>query len=153
MDNLKIWESPFPQIIKLINNISPEIDPQDDIIYESQSVDCINSNVVVERTATDDCNNALIWTFVLKDDQDNVIATGNSNVLRDTLPTGFYKIEWTVQDGCGNFDIDFQDLEVRNIKAPSPVCISGLAASLILMDLDNDGVYDAEMVELWARRF
>ena len=149
----EIWHNPFPQIIKLNNTISPEIDDQEDIVFESQSIDCINSNVIVERTATDDCANALFWTFTIRNSNDVLIGTGNSNTIVDTLPTGIYNIEWTVHDGCANFDIDFQQIEVINIKSPSPVCIHGLSANLVLMDLDNNGEYDAEMVELWASDF
>lgn len=148
-----IWEAPRPQILKLINDIAPEIDDQGDVVFESQSIDCINSNVVIERTATDDCQNALFWTFTLFNQNGVAIGYGNSNILLDTLPTGFYEIEWTVQDGCGNFDIDYQNLEVRNIKAPSPICIHGLAANLVPWDTDNDGIPDTEKVELWAEDF
>ena len=148
-----IWVSPKPQYIKLINTVAPEIEPQDDLVFESQNIDCLNGDIVVERSATDDCQNALFWTFVVRDAYDYIVATGNSNYLVDTLPSGLYNVEWTVTDGCGNFDVDFQNIEVINTKAPNPVCISGLAANLVLMDLDSDGTFDAEMVELWAEDF
>ena len=148
-----IWVSPVPQYIKLINTVAPEIEPQDDLVFESQNIDCINGDIVVERTATDDCQNVLFWTFVVRDINDYIVATGNTNFLVDTLPSGNYNVEWTVTDGCGNFDVDYQNIEVINTKAPSPVCISGLAANLVLMDLDSDGTFDAEMVELWAEDF
>ncbi len=151
--HFEIWYNPRPQIIKLNNKIVPVIDDQEDITFESQNIDCINSDIMVERTATDDCNNALFWTYTMRDEDGYIIASGLSNVLKDTLPNGTYNIEWTVHDGCGNFDIDFQDITVINNKAPSPICISGLAASLVLMDLDTNGVFDAEMVELWASDF
>ncbi|MBT8189332.1 MAG: T9SS type A sorting domain-containing protein, partial [Bacteroidia bacterium] len=147
------WVSPRPQIIKLINDISPELDDQTDILIESQNIDCNSGDIELVRTATDDCNNPLYWSYTMKDDSGTIVQQGSSDTLSGVFDIGFYTVEWTVQDGCGNFDVDFQDIEIRNIKSPSPICIQGLSANLVLMDLNNDGLYDAEMVELLAENF
>ena len=83
----------------------------------------------------------------------DTIKYGLSDTLELYLPVGEFTVEWIVRDGCGNFDTDFQTLTMVNTKAPTPVCINGLSASLVAMDLDNDGVLETEMVELWASDF
>jgi len=75
---------------------------------------------------------------------------GTSATLIDTLLAGDYVIEWRVEDFCGNADVEHQDLSVINTKTPTPVCLNGLSASLVGMDLDGDNVIDTEMFELWA---
>lgn len=151
--SFEIYVIPQPQIITLTNDVRPEIVDQDDLLFETQNVDCDEAPINVEREAIDDCNNPLYWTYVIRDEDDDIVRQGSSNIIIDSLDNGIYTIDWTVQDGCGNFDYDIQGLEVRNTKTPSPVCISGLSANLVPMDLDNDGVPESEMVELWASDF
>lgn len=137
----------------LNNDIAPELDDSGDIIVESQNIDCLSGDIAVERTAVDDCNNPLLWNYIMRDSDNNLVAQADTNVVVGEFAVGHYTIEWTVTDGCGNFDYDLQNLEIRNIKTPSPICMQGLSASLVLMDLDNDGQPDAEMVELFAEFF
>ena len=151
--DFEIWTMPWPQIITLINDISPEIEEAGDLLFETQNVDCEEADIFVERTATDDCNNELTWTYVIKNESGVTVRYGNSNMITDSLTNGIYIIEWTVHDGCANFDYDIQSIEVRNTKTPSPVCIHGLSANLVPMDLDNDGEPESEMVQLWASDF
>jgi hypothetical protein len=108
--------------------------------------------VEIERTAMDDCD-FLSWTYQVYDSADTIVFEGDTNYINVILPIGEYEIFWRVEDGCGNFDVDVQYVSMLNVKAPTPVCINGLSVALIGMDLDSNGVVDAEMAELWASDF
>ncbi|NNE15943.1 MAG: hypothetical protein HKN51_13245 [Saprospiraceae bacterium] len=146
------YTSPDPQIIDIINTISPVIEPADSLFFESINITCLGDTVEVMRNAMDDCD-FLSWHYLIRDSRDTVIYEGFSNAFRHLLPIGEYHIEWHVEDGCGNSASDIQFASMLNVKAPTPVCINGLSVNLVGMDLDSDGVVDAEMVEIWASDF
>ena len=143
---------PRPQLIEIINTESPVIVPAGPVVLESINVDCTSGLIEIERTATDDCN-SLFWSFKVFNIDGVQVHAGLSNKLIHILPVGNYTINWSVNDGCGNSDFDIQDLQIINLKAPTPVCLNGLSANLVLMDTNNDGQVDNEMVELWASDF
>ncbi len=147
-----IWTNPEPQIIEIINTTAPVIDDQEDLQFESQDVNCEGDSIQVIRTASDDCE-FLGWYHTVRNESGDTIRNGLSDTLTMYLPVGTYTVEWVVRDGCGNFDVDFQQLTMINTKAPTPVCINGLSVSLVAMDLDTNGILDAEIVELWASDF
>lgn len=124
------WTIPQPQILELINDVAPEIDDQGDLVFESGNVDCLSGDIMIKRTAVDDCNNPLIWSYVLNDEDNNFVEAGDTCVVEGNFLVGTYTIEWAVLDGCGNRDVDTQNFTVRNTKAPSPICMSGLQVYL-----------------------
>ena len=144
---------PTPQIIKLLNVQAPEITSTEDLLIESPNIECLSGDIEVIGTADDDCENALFWNYIMKDEGGNVVSAGASDTIRGVFNVGHYTIEWSVSDGCGNFDDAVQNLEIRNTKAPSPICIAGLSASLVAWDTDGDGDFDTEKVELFADYF
>ncbi len=148
------YNNPRPQLIKINNTVAPVLDEGLDLTYETANGDCNSGDILIQRSATDDCNGALIWEYTIKTVPDGaVVQKGNTNEIAGKYPVGTYTVEWIVYDGCGNFATDVQNLSIISTKAPTPVCHNGLAASLVSMDLDGDGIIDAEMVELWASDF
>ena len=146
--------NPTPQLIKIENNTSPELDEGPDLIFEGQTVDCNSGLIVVERSAVDDCQNDLIFDYTLKQfPSGNVVQKGSTNRIEGKYPVGEYTIEWRVFDGCGNFDFHIQKISVRSNKPPTPVCHNGLSATLVGWDTTGDGMIDTEQVELWANDF
>ena len=146
------FTSPNPQIIDIVNMMAPEIAPADSLFFESINISCLGDTVEIERTAMDDCD-FLSWTYQVYNSADTLVFEGDTNYINVILPIGEYDIFWRVEDGCGNFDVDEQHVSMLNVKAPTPVCLNGLSVSLIGMDLDSNGVVDAEMAELWASDF
>ena len=145
---------PRAQIIKLNNTVAPAIEDQGPVVQESQNVDCESGLIEVTRTAIDDCDNPLDWSYEVTEVSTGlVVATGESSTLSEIFTAGNYSIEWQVQDGCGNFDFDVQLLTVINTKVPTPVCLNGLSGTLVGDDTDGDGVIDTETIELWASDF
>ena len=146
------FTSPTPQIIDIVNMTPPEIAPADSLFFESINISCLGDTVEIERTAMDDCD-FLIWSYDIYDSADTIIYSGDTNYINVMLPVGEFHIVWRVEDGCGNSDTDTQYVSMINVKAPTPVCINGLSVNLVGMDLDSNGVVDAEMVEIWASDF
>ena len=146
--------NPVPQIIKINNETSPELDEGLDLLFTGQTVDCNSGLVEVTRTAIDDCQNDLIWDYTLRQfPSGNIIQKGSSNSISGKYPVGNYTIDWRVFDGCGNSDFHTQSLSIQSNKAPTPVCHNGLSATLIGWDTNGDGTIDTEQVELWASDF
>jgi len=139
-----------PQIIRLLNSVAPEFIPQGPVVIESGNIDCESGTIEITRTATDDCPNALDWSYTIVDADGELVGAGDSPTLVDTLIAGNYTVNWTVNDFCGNSDVDVQDLRVINTKTPTPVCINGLSGMLVLWDSTGDGMADTNSFELWA---
>jgi len=148
------WE--WEQILKINNTNGPVIGALSDVDVESTDVDCSEAFVPLTASATDDCTASafIIWNYKIDANCDgsfDFFGTGN-NASGD-FPLGEHCIEWTAQDGCGNFTTVTQDFSVTNTKTPVPVCFNGLAAELTATDTDGDGVPDNEIVLLWAVDF
>lgn len=140
----EVFEKPSPQIIILNNTVAPVLDPMADQLFESGNVDCLSGDIEMVRTATDDCMNELYWSYEIRDTMNNLISVGQNDTIATELPVGHYNIFWNVHDGCGNFDIDTVGVEVRNTKAPSPVCMQGLSVNI---DQSMMVSLNAEMVD------
>ena len=63
------------------------------------------------------------------------------------LPLGTHAIRITATDGCGNADIALIIFEVADNKAPTPICINGLTATLMP---DGNG---GGMAAIWASEY
>ncbi|NNL91310.1 MAG: HYR domain-containing protein, partial [Saprospiraceae bacterium] len=147
--SFETFVNPDLQIISITNYVEPVLDTIDSIVIESIDINCDSVLVDVERELTDDCNFETNWYYKVIDETNLIVATGDSSRFVDHLDLGNYLIEWIVNDGCGNTIIDTQSLFISNIKAPTPVCISGLQVSLVEVDLDNDGTIDDYQVDIW----
>lgn len=69
------------------------------------------------------------------------------------LPIGTHKFEIHAEDGCRNVSAVDAIVEVRDCKAPTPVCYNGLTLTLMPVDNDNDGLPENGMAEVWASDF
>ena len=59
-----------------------------------------------------------------------------------TYPIGKHKITWYVEDGCGNVGTCSNIFEVKDCKAPTPYCLTGL----ITVPMPSSGC-----VDIWAK--
>jgi hypothetical protein len=77
----------------------------------------------------------------------------NYTITAGALPIGLHRFEVHAEDGCGNAFSVLVNFEVRDCKAPTPICYNGLTVTLMPIDTDNDGTPDAGMAEIWASDF
>ena len=59
-----------------------------------------------------------------------------------TYPIGIHKIKWFVEDGCGNVGVCESLFEIKDCKAPTPYCLTGV----ITVPMPASGC-----VEIWAK--
>jgi len=72
-------------------------------------------------------------------------AVGN-NVMQGgvpQLPYGTHKIQWFVEDGCGNETSCTYDFTIKDCKKPTVVCLNGLSVNIM----------PNQMISLWASDF
>lgn len=154
----------FTQVIKVVDNIAPEItgscEPIFQCTYDSQ---CQSGDITLSQTAEDtECTTQLDWYAVVdfnySDHYDTTpdqrfTGSGNAPSLTRNFPVGEHRVEWTFLDKCGNTVTCAQDFTIANCKTPTPYCHNGLAVDLMPIDEDGDGEVDLGMVELWASDF
>ncbi len=147
----------YQQTLKVTNSIAPQITSSlADVVVETFDSNCADGEVSLVLTATDDCTATEDLTIRYEIDANNdgsIDISNNGNDASGTYPIGIHRIYWEVLDGCGNIVLGDYLFEVRNATNPTPVCIQGLSTELVAMDLNNDGIPDAEMVMLEASSF
>ncbi|MBK7695298.1 MAG: T9SS type A sorting domain-containing protein [Saprospiraceae bacterium] len=74
----------------------------------------------------------------------NPFADDNHNPFdaSGTYPIGIHKIKWFVEDGCGNVGVCESLFEIKDCKAPTPYCLTGV----ITVPMPASGC-----VEIWAK--
>ena len=72
----------------------------------------------------------------------NTLQAPNSYVIPE-LPYGTHKIKWIVEDGCGNEAVCEYTFIVKDCKAPTVVCLNGLAVNIM----------PTGMISMWASDF
>lgn len=142
----------FTQVVKIVDNESPEILICDDIDIDVKS-GC-SAEVVLHNTVKDTgaCpGNILDVTLEVYDDQGLLIykkhlkaANGGSvsqNIGR--LGLGEYQVFWKLKDACGNYDHCSHKLTLLDKSEPYLLCIKTLSTSLS----------HEEGLSIWAKDF
>jgi len=148
------WDS--IQKIGLENSTAPIITSCTDTaqVYSSFDANCEPVSVDLSAVAMDDCTDPadLSWTWSIDLNNDGTTeSTGTGNQVNAAYVIGLHKITWYVEDLCGNVSLPCpQYFEITNEKAGPAICLDHVVTDLVLMDTDNDGIVDAEMVEIWA---
>ncbi len=140
----------FDQTIKLLNPDKPEFVtiPQDTVIC-SYVADCgpltIDEIIVAESRDTDNCTDSLdllrrYTVYNIEDptdpDDDSFVKTSSGHNVSGTFANGLYRVEYYVEDLCGNFETAESNFEIKNCKAPVAYCMVGLSTQLEGVDLD-----------------
>ncbi|MCG8327870.1 MAG: cohesin domain-containing protein, partial [Chitinophagales bacterium] len=155
----------YTQIIKVYDDIDPEISGDDQSFCSYDNVDC-DGIVVFPFTVEENCTpDDLTIKVFLDAGADGVIdvnltATGAYGftltgtypdyVIGGEYPIGCHAFEVQVEDGCGNIAAADLNFCVEDCKAPSPICINGLAIELMPFDVDGDGIPDEGRMATWA---
>lgn len=177
IDSRGYWQ--YTQVIKIFDSVDPVITVAEFGEFEAlNGIDC-TGQVAISFTIADECTQeeglviAALDAFIVDADQDGnftqaeFIADADISdalfqedgvyVYEADLPIGDHALLLKGSDGCGNETAKLISFSVVDRKAPSPVCIAGLAVELMPTepgtDADGDGDEDAAAVAIWANDF
>ncbi|MEM7575506.1 MAG: hypothetical protein AAF433_21560 [Bacteroidota bacterium] len=164
----------YRQFVKVYDDIAPELtivnpDPIEDIdgscdetvelgfmlTDNCTSVDEFSATAELDAFFgdTDGDGSLTLADFVPSSDptlQPNVVNNQDSTFTVSfdvNLPLGQHAVRVIASDGCGNTEVGLIIFEVVDTKAPTPVCINGLTATLMP---DGDG---GGMAAIWASEY
>jgi hypothetical protein len=115
------------QVIKVMNNVPPEIDNVEDVTECSFDPNCAGLELDFNVGAEDDCSsaNSLTWKYYIDIDNNQSfdyispeIIGGSISFTRE-FPIGNHRILYTVWDRCGNLATEEQLVTVESCKPPS----------------------------------
>ena len=140
------------QLIVVQNSTDPTILGGDTLISATTNMMCGFGEITLTNSAEDDCTplQDLTYTYVVDYFKDGIIDLEVSNsgssatVDLDSVPVGEHTILWTWNDGCSNRASRLQDFEMIDNEGPVAVC-RDVIIGLVGMDLNGDGLIDAEM--------
>ncbi|MBK7341030.1 MAG: HYR domain-containing protein [Saprospiraceae bacterium] len=69
---------------------------------------------------------------------------GNPFNASGVYPIGVHRISWYVEDGCGNIGVCEKLFEIKDCKAPTPYCLSGIVTTV----MPSTGC-----ITIWAKDF
>ena len=166
VNSLGYWQ--YSQFIKVYDNTPPTIEAADVDDICSIAADCA-ADVSVDAVIEDFCagDDLTVKVFLLPDaatglsgkvdlqvaenaDLVNFVLSGtypNFN-MSGRFPLGDHAFEVHAVDGCQNSEIAIIPFSVIDCKAPTPICINGLAVELMPIDGEEGG-----MMDIWASDF
>lgn len=165
MASVGYWQ--YTQVIKVYDNVSPVVSWEDQGPFCSYSSDLDNgcpADVTLNFSILEECTpDDLTITLYLDANADGVIDSEVTDLLSGTypdytvsgsFPIGQHSLGVSVDDGCGNKTGVNIPFEVTDCKAPTPICLNGLAVELMPVipaaDVDGDGTLDDGAMTIWA---
>ena len=144
--NNMIWEE--VQIIKLENNIAPQIDAEScrpitvtDGIHISECTVRVDGIVANNEFVAGACNDTPNWSYEIDFHDDGTIdRTGNGNDASGNYEYGTHRLTWTIFDECGNESSCDKLITILDHLPPTPYC----HGSIVIPLSDTLGV------EIWA---
>ncbi len=147
-----LWE--YTQHIKVNDYVPPSIS-----ITQPQPI-CSYSNtcdvlVDIPFSVSDDCTPHDIKIKVFIDGVKIAeYPKGGDYSAKGRYAIGNHKLEIHAIDGCGNPNVKSIHFTIVDCKAPAPICINGITATLMPLppntDIDGDGEADPAAMEIWA---
>lgn len=135
------------QDIFMTNDVAPTFAEGvcSDTLVCAQASGC-SALVELTATATDDCTDPtdLEYSYTIDTDGDgNADISGEGNSISQMFDQGTYFVTWSVDDQCGNVQTCTQEVEVKECKLPTPICVA------LAIDLGSDDGTAA----IWASDF
>ncbi|NOT38428.1 MAG: T9SS type A sorting domain-containing protein [Saprospiraceae bacterium] len=147
--NEGVWTE--TQIIYVSNSRPPDIFSCNDVefcdlnaYYDPNRKACLVA-YDLKGEAEDDCTKKehLIWKYRIDTNNDGVYdRDGLGGRLTGNAPVGVFKVEWIVEDLCGNINRCTQTVTLKDCKKPSPYCHNGIVT--VIMPLNG-------VVSVWAK--
>ena len=142
-----IWQESRDQVIVIMNTKAPVIkSPTTRREVCSYNADCTPVSIKLTAAADDDCtpNNELRWRWTITLENGNKLY-GTGNDASGIYPFGSHRVDFEVEDKCGNINYTGYPFDVKSCKPPVAYCKQGLSTGLVAMDTDGNGILDAEM--------
>lgn len=155
----------YTQIIKVEDSQVPVVTIPQLTVFQTRATDCL-ADVTITFRGADNCsssveleipqlmvapNQTLSGPFIMYSSNrwtTKANADGSFTVTVKNLPEGKHDLVVLIRDGCGNLSKATRiPFEVRDRKAPAPICIKGLSLSL-MSDQQGGGT-----MAVWATDF
>jgi hypothetical protein len=141
------------QIVKVSNSEGPQLDGcPEDITIDIEDSSCVATTSFTAPTATDLCNSEDLDAddigYVING-PGNFSRNGSGNIPSTAIGVGTYNVTWSAEGICGAVSTCSHSILVRDIKAPTPYCLSGVTT--VLMEANDPS--DDPSVEIWAEDF
>lgn len=168
IDSRGYWE--YTQHIKVYDTLAPVITVAPYPVFEILNSTTCEGEVRIEFSVEDACTEeeglsaVFLQKFIEDIDQDGNITQGefvqyneitteisgspSKFTYTTSLPEGQHALLIKAIDGCGNTSADLVLFELVDNKAPSPICINGLAVELSPVEEGTDA--DADMDPDWG---
>lgn len=135
----------YLQVIKVVDQQAPVLTCSGNLTICNNSSDCEAELVSINLgSAVDECTSSanLRYRYRLTDASSGLLEQGVGQVYQGRLSHGIYQVQLVARDGCGNEDTCSFTLTVKDCKAPTPYCRSGVAT--VVMPSSGS-------VEVWAK--
>ncbi len=149
--NAGYWEA--VQVIDIINSDPPNLYSCNDLeicdyssYYDPVRNACIGTFSLTGE-GDDDCTKDpfLIWKYRLDINNDGIFETsGLGKRVTGTVPIGMFRVEWILEDQCGNISRCIQKVSIKDCKKPTPYCHNGIVT--VIMPLNAQ-------IAIWAKDF
>ena len=148
------------QFITLSDTIDPIFESCADSIQKFTLFSpCVNGEIQLSKTASDNCTSPdeILWEVNVDVNNDGsfehsitptISVDSGQSVATVTIPVELQdnKVQWVINDQCGNKAVCEEILRVDGAATPSAICITSLTA-----DLTDNG--SGEQVVVWADEF
>ncbi|MBK7871411.1 MAG: hypothetical protein IPJ74_12420 [Saprospiraceae bacterium] len=146
------WQ--YTQHIKIGDNVAPTISTTQPQPFCSINNNC-DALVEIPFSVDDICTPNDIKIKVFFDGQKTAeFSKGGSYTASGRYKLGTHELEIHATDGCGNSTVKKLSFTVIDCKAPAPICLSGITATLMPTppdtDADGDGDIDPAAMEVWV---
>lgn len=139
----------FDQVIQIIDSESPEIDPNVTVERDLIGSECNGRITITKRAQDRGCTSRLTWNVTIVNSSGDLVAEHRvfgSEIAWDVenIAAGTYSVRYSINDGCNNIAYGEDTYIVRDNRAPTPYCISGVSTAV----MSGDG-----RIIIWASDF
>lgn len=146
-----VWDGyyTFDQVVVIVDEEGPVIDPSVTVERDLIGSECSGSITITKHAEDRGCISRLTWDVVIQNSIGDNVAEHRafgSDLSWDVnnIAAGIYTVKYTIRDGCNNRATQQDTYIVKDDRAPTPYCISGVSTAV----MRGDG-----RVVIWASDF
>ncbi len=124
----------FLQFLEVIDNQAPQFEEcSNKVLTGTFDEDCSYA-ISYSKTASDQCTSPefLSFSYVVDFYNDgNTDLAASDSLIEESFPVGQHRVEWTVEDDCGNPTSCVEFITIDDLKQPTPYCLGGISTVLM----------------------